>query len=161
MSKRDSEGILLSQNGENQPVKSGSVPCDSRGGYSKQSQLAHFAEKHPGYKHGEKTYDPRLPSRAGDYAAAGGTRSSVSGTSTSEPSGQNQKGQPSHGGSVPSHKDVTEGQGGKYHKNVSQTRIAGDGKATVRTMNSKPEVRRNQANANNDVSSRKKSEWGN
>ena len=140
---------------------SNSDPCDSRGGVSKKSQQVQ--QDAPAVGHPRKsepdTYDPRLPSGAGDYGEQ--TRSSVRGCRTSVPSGQNQKAQPSHGGNVPSHKDVTEGQGGNYHKNVSQTRIAGDGKATERTVNNKPEVRRNQANANNDVSSRKKNSWGN
>jgi hypothetical protein len=43
------------------PSKSGSVPLDSRGGYSTESLQAHGAEKHPGFKHGEKTFNPREP----------------------------------------------------------------------------------------------------
>src|SRR5215469_10796301 len=151
MTKRDSEGILQSQNGDNQPVKSGSVPCDSRGGYSKKSQLPQGAEKHPGYKHGERSYDPQLPSGAGDYAE--GTRSSVRGNRTTEASGHNQKGQPSHGGSVPSRKDITENQGSN-RPSGRQTKIPGDAAITERTVMDKPEVRKNLANANNDVSIR-------
>jgi hypothetical protein len=54
-----------------------------------------------------------------------------------------------------------EGTDSNYHRNVSQTPIAGDGAVTERPVSSKPQVKRIQANANNDVSSRKKSEWGN
>jgi hypothetical protein len=68
---------------------------------------------------------------------------------------------PSHGGNVPAGKDVTEGQEGKYHQNRKQTKIAGDGAVTERGVSSKPQVKRVQANAKNDVSSRTKSEWGN
>ena len=137
--KRDSEGILQSQNGDNQPVKSRSSPLDSRGGISKEGQQARGAEKHPGYKHGEKTYDPRVQVGAGE----------------GHPSKTELKAHPSHGGSIPSHKDPTEGTGSNYHKNTNQTRIPGDGAATVRTVMDKKQVRRNLANANNDVSSRK------
>jgi hypothetical protein len=68
---------------------------------------------------------------------------------------------PSHGGNVPAGKDVTEGQGSNYHQNRNQTKIAGDRAITERTVGDKPQVKRVQANAKNDVSSRTKSEWGN
>ena len=67
---------------------------------------------------------------------------------------------PTHGGNVPAGKDVTEGQRGKYHENRNQTKIAGDGAITERGVSSKPQVKRVQANANKDVSSRKKNSWG-
>jgi len=68
---------------------------------------------------------------------------------------------PSHGGNVPAGKDITEGQGSKYHENRNQTKIAGDGAITVRPVSSKPQVKRVQANQKNDTSSRTKAEWGN
>jgi len=52
---------------------------------------------------------------------------------------------------VPSHKDVTEGQSSNYHKGT-KTLIPGDGRATERAVMDKPEVRRNQANQNHDIS---------
>jgi len=133
---------------------SNSDPCDSRGRVAKNAQQVRQdapAKAHP-HKSEPTRYDPRLPSGAGDYAE--GTRSSVRGSRTTEPSNQNQKAQPSHGGSVPSHKDPTEGTGSNYHKNRNQTRIPGDGAVTVRTVMDKKEVRRNLVDADQDVSSR-------
>jgi len=45
-------------------------------------------------------------------------------------------------GTVQAGKDVTEGQGSKYHENRNQTKIAGDGAITVRPVSSKPQVKR-------------------
>ena len=97
------------------------------------------------YKHGEKAYDPRVQVGAGD----------------GHPRRAEPKAHPSHGGSVPSHKDPTEGTGSNYHKNTNQTRIPGDGAITVRTVMDKKEVRRNLVDADQDVSSRTKNTWGN
>lgn len=131
-----------------QVKQSGSDPCDSLGGISKQSQQAHGHEEHPGFKRGEKTFNPREPEPAGDYAC------------TRKPADYNRKAAPSSGGRVPAHKDLNEGQGSNYHKGTHEV-IPGDGKITERTVMDKPDVRRVQANQNNDVSSRKKSTWGN
>jgi len=69
---------------------------------------------------------------------------------------------PSSGGNIPARKLVNgqdiEGTGGNYRQNT-QTPIAGDGHVTVRP--SSKQVKRVQASANNDVSSRKKNSWGN
>jgi len=123
---------------------SGSDPCDSLGGYSKSSQQvdqnAAPVTANP-YERGgtndEKTFDPREPRGAG---------------SKREP-GREHKSQPSSGGNIPSHKNPAEGTGLNYHRNTSQTKIAGDGHVTVRP--SSKQVKRVQASANNDVSSRK------
>jgi hypothetical protein len=67
---------------------------------------------------------------------------------------------PSSGGHIPDRKLVNgedvEGTGSNYHRNVNQTSIAGDGAVTEKTVSAKTQVRRIQANQNNDVSSRKK-----
>jgi len=72
---------------------------------------------------------------------------------------------PSAGGNIPVHKLVngqnTEGTCLNYHKNVSQTPDPGNGKITERNLSTKPQVKKNQANANNDPSGRTKSTWGN
>src|SRR5215468_3300985 len=115
--KRDADGTLLSQNGNNQPRKSASNPCDSLGGYTRQSQLPRVAEKHPGYKAGKRTYDPRVPVGAGD----------------GHPHETELKAHPSHGGSVPSHKDVNEGQSGNYH--IVQVRAEEQPKDVERVRN--------------------------
>ena len=137
-------------------------PCDDAlGGVSKKSQQVSQdapAVSHP-HKSEEPTYDPRLPKGAGSYKNEG-TRSSISGSSTSDDSGQNQKSAPSHGFRIPGGESVTEGQGSHYtHNRV--TRIVGDGAVTERTVMDKPDVRKVQASGNNDGSSRTTNPWGN
>jgi len=70
---------------------------------------------------------------------------------------------PSSGGNIPARKLVNgediEGTGANHHRNA-QTPIKGDGAIAERPVSSKPQVKRIQANANNDVSSRKKNSWG-
>jgi hypothetical protein len=72
---------------------------------------------------------------------------------------------PSSGGNIPARKLVKgediEGTGANYQRNVNQTSIKGDGVVTERPVSSKRQVKRVQTNANSDVSSRKKSTWGN